>query len=262
MSFLGQHVRTRLESDRLLHCSVAQRRGLVRAVHKTTRPWPVLAFGCAGVHLHLVAKASWRDAGELARRLEISLQLRHDYGSPFLKVHRKGLEDQHHVFASAMYDMRQREHHDLASDPFLEATSAPDLLGARLIGAHLISRAREHLPELRRHHLLQLYGLESLEPAETWESPEALLEAVLATFALGSLEGFARDVCSARQCIVTLAAQQLTASELGDLTSSCSRTIRRLRKHQAPLAHQRAVRLQLDLQQQVRSLLDLDKPGS
>ena len=126
MSQPGQHIRARLESDRLLHCSDAQRRSLVRAVYKTTAPWLLLAFGGAGHHLHLTAKTDHREAGELGRRLEISLQKRHDYGTPFLRVHRTTLTDQRHVFSSCMYDMRQRERHDLASDPFLEATSAPD----------------------------------------------------------------------------------------------------------------------------------------
>jgi len=253
MSSLGQHVRTRLESDRLLHHSDAQRRGLVRAVHQTTEPWPLLAFGCAGVHLHLVVKADHRSAGELARRLEISLQLRHDYGSPFLRVHRKELEDQHHLFSSVMYDMRQREHHELAADPFLEATSAPDLLGARLIGAHLIGRAREHLPELRRRDLLNLYGIDTLEPAEHWENPEALLDATLATFTIASMEGNSRDIRQASLCLVQIAGRGLTERKLAQLCNTSTRTIRRLRKQQVPPAHTRAVRTQLDLRQKVRT---------
>lgn len=252
MSTLGHHVRARLESDRLLHCSAAQRRGLVRAVHRTAKPWPVLAFGCAGVHLHLVVKADFREAGELARRFEISLQRRHDYGCPFLKVHRKALEDQHHLFASAIYDMRQREHHELAADPYLEATSAPDLLGARLIGAYLIPRAREHLPELRHRDLLRLYGIESLEPAEAWESPAALLDATLATFTLKDMEGISHDVRQARHCLVQLAGRELTERELTELCCSSPRTIRRMRAQPAPKEHERAVRIQLDLRQKVQ----------
>ena len=82
MSSTGHHLRVRLESDRLLHSSTCQRRSLVRAVHKTAAPWPYLAFGCAGDHLHLVVVCDHREAGELARRLEISLQHRNHWTKP------------------------------------------------------------------------------------------------------------------------------------------------------------------------------------
>ncbi len=251
MSCLGHHIRSRLESDRLLHCSVAQRRSMVRAIHKTCAQWCLLAFGCAGHHLHLVSKEDHRQCGELARRVEIALQRRHAYGSPFLKVHRKPLEDQHHVFSSCMYDMRQRAHHDLASDPHLEATSAPDLLGARLIGAHLIARVREHVPELRRQDLLRLYDIDELVPAEDWDGPEALLDATLAAFTLGGMASNTIDVRMARHCLVCLAGRELNERELGQLCRCSIRTIRRLRATPAPPHQLRAVRLQLDLRQKV-----------
>ena len=254
MSDLGQHVRIRLESDRLLHSSPGQRRGLARAVHKTAAPWRYMAFGCAGVHLHLVMRGDHRAAGELARRLEISLQLRHAYGSPFLRVHRRPLEDQHHAFSSVLYDMRQRERHELASDPFLEATSAPDLLGARVLGAHLIPRATELLPELRRHHLLQLYGIDDLRPAADWDDPAEVVEAALAAFAVANMGGLALDVRRARHVVVWLIGRDLSARELAPLVGCSARTVERLRQEPAPdPVLVRTVRLQLDLQRRVKA---------
>lgn len=251
----GQHVRLRLESDRLLHCSDAQRRSLATAVHKTARPYPLLSFGCAGSHLHFVVATDHRGAGEFARRLEISLQLRHDYGSPFLRVHRRPLEDQRHAFSACLYDMRQREHHELASDPFLEATSAPDLLGARVIGAHLIPRVRERLPELRRRHLLDLFGIDDLQEAEAWADPVEVVEAVLAAFALAGLRGSSQSVRRARAVVIALVGPDLSARELAALTHCSPRTIARHRQGPPPNEHDlRAVRLQLDLRRQVGAL--------
>jgi hypothetical protein len=261
MSQLGHHIRVRLESDRLLHSSVAQRRSLVRSVYKTSAPWPILAFGAAGHHGHVVAKTDHRGAGELARRFEISLQLRHDYGSPFLRVHRTPLVDQRHLYSACMYDMRQREHHELASDPFLEATSAPDLLGARLIGAHLIPRVREHVPELHRRELLRLFGIDSLQPAAHWEHPDALLAAVLAAYTLVGLRGSSREVAEARRCLVHLAGRDLNERELAKLCDCSVRSIRRLRAaHPPPQQALRAIRLQLDLRRQIQARLE-NEPG-
>jgi len=260
-TMLGHHIRCRLESDRLLHTSAAQRRNLVRAVHKTCRPFCLLAFGCGGTHFHQAAKENFQVAGELGRRVEISLQLRNDFGSPFLRVHRKAFEDQRHLFSAVLYDMRQRQHHELASDPYLEATSAPDLLGARVLGAYLIPRVREHVPELRRRHLLDLYEIDDLREAETFDNPAELLESVLAAFALENLQGHAKDVKAARQVLVEVAGKELTETELAILTSCSERTVRRLRKTEVPPQHERAVRRQLDLRRRIgasRSEVDLD----
>lgn len=257
MNELGTHTRIRLDSDRLLHSSAAQRRSLARSVHKIARPWPYLAFGCAGTHLHLSVKSDHREAGELARRLEISLQRRQDYGTPFLKVHRLPFRDQRHVFSSVLYDMRQREHHDLAADPFLEATSAPDLLGARLLGAHLIPRVGELVPELRRRHLLALYGIDDLREAEVWDQPADVIEAALAAFALADLRGSTIDVRNARQVVVYLLGAELSAREVASLVHCSLRTVERLRAVAPPHpAHLRAVRLQLDLRARVNPGVD------
>lgn len=258
---LGNHIRLRLASDRLLHSSPAQRRSLARAVHKICRPWCFLAFGCSGGHCHVAAKEDHQESGELGRRLEISLQHRNSFDGPFLRVHRKPFEDQRHLFSSVLYDMRQRQHHGLASDPFLEATSAPDLLGARVIGAYLIPRVREHVPELRRRHILDIYEIDDLREAECFDSVEELREAVLATFALQSLEGHAKDVKAARLALVGIAGSELTTAELADLTQCSPRTIIRIRTLEPPVLHERAVRRQLDLRKRIRATLpdtDLD----
>jgi hypothetical protein len=249
---IGYHVISRLESDRLLHSSDGQRRGLVRAIYRTTAPWQVPAFGCAGVHLHLVAGTDFQGAGELGRRLEISLQRTRRFGGPFQRVYRKELADQHHAFSASMYAMRQREHHQLAADPFLEATSAPDLLGARIFGARLIPVTRELLPELRRRQLLDLYGIEDLRPAESWDDPLELIEATAAACALAGLEGTSQEVQRARACVVSLAGEELNEGTLAALLGVSVRTVRRLRTLPRDPALERTIRLQLDLRRRVR----------
>jgi len=255
MSPFAYHNRIRLESDRQLHASIRQRRSLVHAVHKTAAPFPLLAFGAGGVHLHLVVLGDHREAGELARRLEISLQLRHRYGTPFLRVHRKPVFDQRHLFSSVLYDMGQREHHQLASDPYLEATSAPDLLGARVIGARMIPLVVEHVPELRRHHLLDLYGIDDLQPAEHWDDLDALRDAALMAFALPDFDGKSAMHRRARHALASLTRGRLPAPVLARLMRCGARTVERMRQHPAPVADVRAVQLSLDLRARVDARL-------
>jgi hypothetical protein len=254
MKPLGHHVRIRLESDRLLHASPEERRVLARAVYRSARPWNLLAFGCAGAHLHLVVLDDREAAGELARRLEICLQRNMAFGGPFLRVHRKELADQRHALQAVIYDLGQRRHHQIASDPCLEATSAPDLLGARLVGGALLPRVRERLPELRRRHVLAAFGLADLgEPAEE-SRPERLLDAVLAASALPSLAGHAIEARWARRALVALAGPALGTAELADLCGTSTRMIQRLRKGPVPDALLRAARIQLALRQGVDGL--------
>ncbi|MFH1463117.1 MAG: hypothetical protein ABIO70_01900 [Pseudomonadota bacterium] len=258
MTELGYHLRVRLESDRQLHTSPAQRRALARAVYRIAAPWNLLAFGCAGVHLHLVALADRHAAGELARRLEIGLQRLMGFGVPFLRVHRKELEDQQHLFNAVRYDLGQRRHHELAADPCLEGTSAPDLLGARLLGSHLIPRVREHVPEFKRRHILEAFGLTSLSgPAEPAQ-PEMLRDAVLAAAALAAFDSKAPEVQRARTVFLALADPALGTPDLADLCATTARTVQRLRNTPVPSDLLHAARVQLALRQQVEPLQDHD----
>lgn len=250
----GYHLRVRLESDRQLHASPAQRRILARAVYRITKPWNLLAFGCAGVHLHLVVLGDHREVGELARRLEISLQRNMVFGVPFLKVHRKALEDQQHTFNAVTYDLGQRRHHQLAADPYLEATSAPDLLGARLLGSHLIPRVRDHVPELKRRHVLDAFGLQELTQPGSEQRPEAVRDAVLAAAALPAFDGCSVEAQRARVVFLALAGPSLTIAESAEHCATSRRNIQRLRATPVSSDLVRATKVQLALREQIDAM--------
>ncbi|MFH1466733.1 MAG: hypothetical protein ABIO70_20270 [Pseudomonadota bacterium] len=256
MSSLGHHVRIRLESDRMLHTSAAHRRTIARSVYRISEPWPLLAFGCAGVHLHLVVLADHADAGELARRLEIGLQRSLGFGVPFLKVHRKELADQQHLRQAVLYDIGQRKHHDLASDPYLEATSAPDLLGARMIGGFLLSRIREHVPELRHRDVLAAFGLPGLSGPEVETNPDRIREAVLSAAAIPSLQGATPEAQAARVATVALAGPTISSADLAKSLETSRRSIQRLRSARPSSALLRAASIQLALRQQADKLAE------
>jgi hypothetical protein len=229
---------------------------MARTIVRVAAPWSLLAFGCAGVHLHFVALCNHEEAGEIARRLEIGLQRTRSFGVPFLKVHRKELVDQQHLFSAVLYDIGQRRHHELAADPYLEATSAPDLLGARLLGSHLIPRIREHVPELKRGHILAAFGLADSTLASEATDPERLREAVLAAAALPAFSGKGPDMQVARAVFIALAPPSIRSGDLADLCRVATRSIPRLRKLPVPPELLRAAGVQLALRQRVDALTE------
>lgn len=78
----------------------------------------------------------------------------------------KPVADGWHAYKLFDYVLRQGVRHQLDSDPLLEATNLPDLLGLRPLGRRTAISVRRFLPRVDRQQLLSLLGVPTLEPAD------------------------------------------------------------------------------------------------
>ena len=189
---IAHHVTTRLEEDRALAPTPRGRRIFARVVLELGRNAGLLAFCVADTHLHLLLLLARAAAQELMRRVEIALQLRLRFGSPFERARPRPIYNLWHLAHSLRYVHTQEERHGLVGFDSGEATSLPDLLEMRPLGSYLIPRVRRHLPRLTRDELLGHVGRQDLEPAQG--PPSLVLDAACRAAALpGSMRERARS---------------------------------------------------------------------
>jgi len=248
---LGFHVMFRAEDDRVLAPAPGLRRRLARALCAVARPFPLLAFGVADTHLHIVVLADRATSAELARRLPCAVRASLALDAPFAPVRYKALADQQHCWNAFHYVLGQREHHGLGPDPFLDGTSLPDLLGLRVLEGNTLARVREHLPRLKRADLLAHIGRAALDPAPDTDLallPGAdLLDAAAASAGLPDLCGLDDVSVHARAALVQALTPSLGTRTIAELLGRDGSRVRRLRALPVPGPLARAVRLQAAL---------------
>jgi hypothetical protein len=242
---LGQHICLRLADNRVIAPTPHERRVVASVVLEQGRAFDLLAFGLADTHPHLLTPRSREEAGELARRVEISLVRRLHLEVGFAEPYFKPILDGSHLNRAFTYVLEQNPHHGLEWDPLHEASNLPDLLGMREIGAYTAVNVRRHLPRVTRARLLGCLGLSALDPADG--PPAQWVWAAVAAAGLVSLEGKAPRAIAAKQAIVALAGKQLSTAELGAMLGVSTRAIQRLRSSAADPRIVQAVRLQLGL---------------
>jgi hypothetical protein len=155
MSDLAQHVILRLRDDRVIAPDVAARRRLARAVLGRGRGRGLLCFRAADTHVHILALGERGAAAELARRIEIALALGLGHCVGFSQAYIRPVESQRHLLRAFWYVLRQDEHHGVDGDAFHDASSLPDLLGARVLGTWTAEAVRAALPRVRRDELTE-----------------------------------------------------------------------------------------------------------
>lgn len=153
------HVRVRAESGRLIAPEVADRRNLARTVVRLADSERLILFHCPDTHLHLVLACERGRAGEVARRIEISLSHR---GLRFDPARIREVEGSWHLARLARYVPGNSEHHGAVVDPLHEASSVLDLLGLRVVAHRTLARLQAALPRWRPAQLLPLLGVEEL----------------------------------------------------------------------------------------------------
>jgi hypothetical protein len=159
------------------------------------------------------------------------------YPEPILK--------QQHLINCFNYILKQQPRHNLAWDPYLEASNLPDLLGLRLIGAHTIRHVKTLLPRVDRRQLLGYLGLSTLEPAD---GPlEQVVPAALAAAALSDLRGRGPEKAAARRAVMEIVGSRMTLTELATGMEVNRRTLQRARPVAVDAALVKAIRLQLGL---------------
>jgi hypothetical protein len=245
---LGYHITLRLEGDRNLASTMEARRLFASTVLKVARPYVLLACRWVDTHGHLEMLGTRKEAGELARRVQIALQHAVRPGAPFLRAHFTPMYTRAHVNSTFRYIMGQREHHGLTIDPCHDASNAPDLLGARTTGAWTAVHVRQHDARLKRAHILEALAME--DPATVVDpSLEPLADAAAAAVCLPELDASALGV-TARIGAVHVADGKST-SEIAELLHVSTRSIRRFRAEPANPAVVRAIRQQLAMRARI-----------
>ncbi len=255
MAALAWHVMMRLKEDAVIAPSPNARRKLAHIFHWHGREVGLLAFAAADTHIHSLLFCSREDAGEFARRVEITLQSHLTLHTGFAEAHCKAVRDQWHLQNVFHYIHRQREHHGLGRDPQHDASSLSDFLGLRVGNEPMLRLAEEHLPrqfwrELRRQAGALKVGAEGL-PGEgnqqgVAELPaEALIDAGLS--ALGGHQARAQDRTRARSPIAVATKADLSARQLAQRLETSLSYAHRLRGRKVPKPHLVAARKQLQI---------------
>jgi len=172
---LAHHVTLQLAGSDQLARTDAERCYLARLVTRTGDRFGLLWWRTAGPYLHLVCRGDRREAGQLARRVEIGAQQTLGGEHRFAPARCRGI--QHRRELGALFEGILRPD---PMDPFYVGSAVPDLLGLRRTGACLLPGVHAVIPGLRRR-LLDLLGRDVFATTITdWSSLESATAAVFA----------------------------------------------------------------------------------
>lgn len=251
MTVLGHHIRIRLSDDRVIAPSLAERRMVVRAIHRIAEALPILGFGLADTHLHTESLGDAALANEIARRIGSSLRHRLRLPVGFHLLPARPIGDIWHLGHCLRYINTQASHHGVGWERWYEATSLPDLLGLRPRGAFLAVRVREHLPRIRRSELLHWLGVSQIRPAHG--TPEEICQAALAASALHSFRGYAPETNALRRAVIAITGGAVGRRELASLLGVSMRHVTRLRSDPPEPELLSAIPLNLGLPRELRA---------
>jgi hypothetical protein len=242
----GHQVVLRLADDKILAPSVSARRRLASVVLSVARPFGLLSFRWSDTHGHLLTTEERAEAAEVARRVEIALQLAFAPGVPFERCRVTPIKDPWHLKSTFVYLLKQDDHHGFQHDLAREASNLPDLLGLRVIGTWTAARVREHLPRLRRGDLLEAVGWRDPD-RDGFELHGDLRDAAAAAVGAASLAGREPLIVGARCAAVHLASETWSDAQIAERLGITPRAVRRLRLTPPRKELVRAVRQQLVL---------------
>ncbi|MFZ5477652.1 MAG: hypothetical protein ACOZNI_12820 [Myxococcota bacterium] len=214
----------------------------------------MFAFGAADSHLHVALACGRKQLGRFLQRLLCALRARLGVDVAFDVTRIRPFRDQWHRANDIGYVIRQALHHEIATDPWLEGSALPDILGLRPKGATLRETVLRVSPRLKPEALLlPLVGRRSLAEAD---EISLLAEATRAAALLPSLEGRDARVVEARRAAVaaTAASTQAVAAALG----ISPRAVQHLRAQPHDPRLVTAIRLQMGLRSQPLDLALLE----
>lgn len=255
-SRLGYHVRLTPVDGGVIARTPEARRVLARAVHESCGAAGLLAFGLADNHLHLLLCGDRAQVSKAAMRLSQMLGWRLSIAGGFLPAYIKPIRDGAHLLSTFRYVMRQGERHGLdpASDPWLEATSVPDLLGVRPLGASLIDQVKVRLPRLTAADVLEVASMGRLPlldgPLE--DAPEA----ARLVACRGTLAGKGRSAREIRRALIELIGDRLAPRDCAELLEIGASTLRRVRREKVEPTLVLALRRGLGLITERRRVLE------
>jgi hypothetical protein len=254
---LGHHVMLRLEDDRVIARTPAERRAAARIVYEQGESRGLIAFAFADSHLHVLLACDRVEAGRFARYVAVALRSTMRIPVRFARSRIKKIADQHHLASTYRYILRQEARHGTDADPFRDGSHVPDCVGARvllarsrrdpdqrtILGQETMAAAARLLPRIRTPELVaQLGGEELLSAAPAYES---LADAAAAAFGLGTLDDPDGIATIARRAAIHAAVGTLGPARVAILLGVSTRTVRRQARRSIPPAFVRAVGLQL-----------------
>jgi len=224
---LGHHIVIALVDRRVIATDDAARREYARVVTRIGERHGLIAHGNPDNHSHLVTTCDRVGAGVFAQALEGALRHRLHIEVPFQPAYFKPIHDQSHLRSVIPYVHRQAAHHGVTVDPCGDASSLPDLLGARCIGGrYLGERLAAMAPRIQPAQLLPA----SLRHCvDTTPSIEQAAEAAAAVIGCGTLEGSSAQHRLAKRAALEVALpaeRQRQAAALRSSTRSLSRLVR------------------------------------
>jgi len=244
---IGYHMVLRLEDNRVIATTDAQRRTVARSVIEAAHDDRLTAFGLVDTHLHVENVEDWGRCGRLAQRIGTSVKQRLKLPVRFAPVYREPILGQSHLDRAFFYDLRQQDRHGVVTGPYHEASNLPDLLGLRTLGHPLNQHVRVLLPRVNRRRLLEILGLTDL-PEDLPVDWSLLPAAAAAAACLPDLSGNRPEVMRARDAAVQAAlADGLKPAMIAEILQLSTRWLRKARQRAAAPELVRAVRLQLVL---------------
>ncbi len=244
---LGFQIRIRLKDDRVIASERWQRRVVLRNALRLGRPHSLLCASLSPKALHLLAMCGRKEAGRLAHSLESSLrqQLRLPLG--FRSQYPEAIQNPRHLRGCFRHILTANPRYDPGWDPFLEASTAPDLLEARLLGRHTREAVGCYLPRWKPQ---ELYGWLGIKPLEPWQAPgalalEHLCEATRRAACITVLNGRRPEQRAARRAALAVAGGGGSQPESARRFGVSRRTIQRDLTRPADPRLERAIRLQL-----------------
>ncbi|MDY0004440.1 MAG: hypothetical protein RBU30_24290 [Polyangia bacterium] len=254
MEPIAWHVTMRLERDQVFAPTPEARRAVARVVYWQCRQLPLLGFACVDTHLHLLLATARAESGRVARRIALALGHKLPLASSFDRSRHRPVSSVWHLRSTLEYVLMQGRRHGLEWEAYFEASSLPELLGMRPMGAHIITDVSQHLPRLRRSDVLDWTGWHGLVPVDG--PSEWLVEAALRASALPSLFGGGREAFAARRTVAVLlesgqsgqtgqSGQDIPSKVKASLLGVPERTWFRLARGSADPALASAIRMQL-----------------
>ena len=244
---LGFHITLRLEGSRNLTPTVEARRTFARTVLTISRPYELLACRWVDTHGHLATIGSRKDAGELARRVEIGLQQALEPGAPFQPAYFEPMMTLTHVRNTFEYILAQLLRHGVeAIDRHHEASNGPDLIGARDVGGRTAHVVKRHLTRVTRADILAALALP--DPENVTPLPVGLVDAGAAAIGVTQLGGRTADVVAVKVALAHVASE-LPAGVLATILEVSVRSVHRMRAAKPNLILVRAIRQQLAMRQ-------------
>lgn len=239
---LGYHVILRLDDDRVIAPSRAERRRIARKLAEMSRKMHILCWKLADTHLHIVVLGKERP-DELIRRLKIWFANAVRPGVPLEVQRNKPIRSQSHLESVFHYALSQDSHHGSEIDTWQDASSVVDTLGLRVLCPEIATRVSEHHPRLKRPSLLEHLGVEELDKGM---HIEVLADAAMGAFGLDALT-LRGDGARARRAAVAAVGGAARTADIARALGVEAAAVRRLATEGASAREMRAVRLQMAL---------------